>query len=1329
MNKPFRSDLSGASTRGRLLSLALLTAVGAGPSLAATYQWNGTTDTVWSTASNWSTVTTGGLTIGPAPTLVTAAHRLNIQGAEPREAIFNFPGTTTYGGNTIRGLVIGNGTNAVGTLKITGGTFSTEGNTLVTGNSFADVLGNGANCTGKLIIDGGHYRSGASGLTMGLGGNGTGTPSSTLTLTSGSATITSLVLFNNVATVNLDGGTLAVNSISKGSTIGNFNFNGGTLKARASNPTFVQGLTNGFVKSGGAIIDTDGFNVGILSALVQDPLSTGGGLTKNGAGILTLSGANTYTGPTVINGGALAFSRTGTVTLDGGSISGAGGVNFLGGATFNLAGNHTYNGPTSVAAGRLNLDGSLTSNISVTTGAGIGGEGSTTGSLTFTGTHNVFFDPGTPAKLTAGSINATGAVVSFAPYGTLAAATGVVVLEAAGGITGAIGSEFLENSRVDLSYNVGQTQLLADYVPGTLVWQGADITNPTFWNTDATPNWLNGVSADKFFAADIVQFDDSATSASPVVVDIQGTVIPSSVTFANNTKDYEIGVGAIGGTSAVTFNGSGQVTFNAANTYSGGTTINSGTVVSSALGAFGIGGVTVASGGTLDLTSTATGVAGYTGISSSLSGAGIVNVALSNGTATRTFNGNNSAFTGTLNIGDGVATGKAQLNGALGAATVDVAANATVYVSSAVTHPAAITLNGGDTGESLGQLRLEGGAIWSGDLTLAGDITGLSDGNIGSNAGNLGTISGDIGETGGPRNLVKAGGGVISLGGTNTYTGETQILAGGLVISSVANALGTTAAGTVVGINSGLGLSGGITFNAAETLTISGPGFTNTAGTLAVQRGALQSVSGNNSWNQNITLATGSTNNRIGVQDGAQLTLNGNIVEEVGGTMLAFRHGNTAGSNITINGTGNSWTGETHMFGGEGAVILGVDNALPTGSLLRVGTSNIPGTGTTLDLNGKNQSSAGIAQVNTGPAFVTNNGATASTFTLNPASTQAFGGVIQDGSNPIQIVKTGPNAQVFSGINTYTGTTQVNEGILSVTGSLGLSAVTVGGATATVAGTPTLTGVGTIAGTVTIAAASGGAAGIVNPGTAGGIGNLTTGAATINGIYACDINASASDVLAVGGDLDLSGATLALNPLVAPAASSYTVATYTGALTGSFTADPVLPAGYVLDYATVGQIKLVKAGFPSWITGFGLAAGDQDPTDDPDNDGVNNLTEFALNGNPADGSNNGLTALLVQDASAPAGNELTLVAAVRDGAVFAGSPSPAATLDGVTYTAEGSLDLVFPGSAVSVSAASDTAPAATGLPDLTGSSWEYRTFKLDASEGLTGKGFLRLKID
>lgn len=44
------------------------------------------------------------------------------------------------------------------------------------------------------------------------------------------------------------------------------------------------------------------------------------------------------------------------------------------------------------------------------------------------------------------------------------------------------------------------------------------------------------------------------------------------------------------------------------------------------------------------------------------------------------------------------------------------------------------------------------------------------------------------------------------------------------------------------------------------------------------------------------------------------------------------------------------------------------------------------------------------------------------------------------------------------------------------------------------------------------------------------------------------------------------------------------------------------------------------AGFSSWVSGFGLDAADQDPTDDPDADGFSNLLEYALGGNPSSAS-------------------------------------------------------------------------------------------------------------
>lgn len=116
--------------------------------------------------------------------------------------------------------------------------------------------------------------------------------------------------------------------------------------------------------------------------------------------------------------------------------------------------------------------------------------------------------------------------------------------------------------------------------------------------------------------------------------------------------------------------------------------------------------------------------------------------------------------------------------------------------------------------------------------------------------------------------------------------------------------------------------------------------------------------------------------------------------------------------------------------------------------------------------------------------------------------------------------------------------------------------------------------------------------------------------------------------------------------------------------------------------------------------------------------------EFALNGAPDNGANNGYHVLAIEDTNANTQKELTLTIAVRRAGgspVFAGSPLSAAS-DGVKYTIEGSLDLVFPTSAVS------EASPATG-PGGLAADYEYCRFRLDASEGLPSKGFLRVKTE
>ena len=248
------------------------------------------------------------------------------------------------GGNFILGptapkwLMVGYWDTGAGELDISSGNLFLE-------NSASIKMSMGNNNTGSNVVNqlGGvvTFYSDA-GVTLGGGGN--------LDLDYGGTASTN--------TYNLNGGTLTVPqitaSVSTGSSL--FNFNGGTLKPTANNATFIQGLTRANIRNNGAKIDTAGFNVTIGQALqhsaISYDLATDGGLTKNGAGILTLSGTNTYTGTTTINAGAVTLGSAGSIassrsiTIAGGALFDASAVagGFTLGASKTLSGSGTVNG-------------------------------------------------------------------------------------------------------------------------------------------------------------------------------------------------------------------------------------------------------------------------------------------------------------------------------------------------------------------------------------------------------------------------------------------------------------------------------------------------------------------------------------------------------------------------------------------------------------------------------------------------------------------------------------------------------------------------------------------------------------------------------------------------------------------------------------------------------------------------------------------------------------------------------------------------------------------------------------------------------------------------
>ena len=115
---------------------------------------------------------------------------------------------------------------------------------------------------------------------------------------------------SNVLNVN-SGATVAAAAI----TVGNasvLNIDGGTLKAKAASTAWLRNTSATgyiYVQGSGATIDTNGYDVRVPGQLLAGTVTTGGGLTKTGNGTLTLIGANTYTGLTVVNGGTLELGE------------------------------------------------------------------------------------------------------------------------------------------------------------------------------------------------------------------------------------------------------------------------------------------------------------------------------------------------------------------------------------------------------------------------------------------------------------------------------------------------------------------------------------------------------------------------------------------------------------------------------------------------------------------------------------------------------------------------------------------------------------------------------------------------------------------------------------------------------------------------------------------------------------------------------------------------------------------------------------------------------------------------------------------------------------
>ncbi len=206
-----------------------------------------------------------------------------------------------------RGIILGTNNGTTGTFNLSGtGNLMLDSAILMVGRSDSAVTGS----SGYFNQTGGTAEIGT--LTV-AGGTGSGNIGN-LNLTGGTFTALSFpslaTATGSAATITISGtaqATLPAFPTARGAgSTATILFNGGTLIPSAASTSYLGGLTNAFIKSGGAGFNVPtGSNITVAQGLLADPISTGGGLTKSGSGKLTLTGISTYTGNTTVTGGTL----------------------------------------------------------------------------------------------------------------------------------------------------------------------------------------------------------------------------------------------------------------------------------------------------------------------------------------------------------------------------------------------------------------------------------------------------------------------------------------------------------------------------------------------------------------------------------------------------------------------------------------------------------------------------------------------------------------------------------------------------------------------------------------------------------------------------------------------------------------------------------------------------------------------------------------------------------------------------------------------------------------------------------------------------------------
>jgi autotransporter-associated beta strand protein len=982
-----------------LVTTSLLLTGCLGSSLyGATSTWLGGTSNLWNTASNWSgaAVPTSGSTLffgAPGSSGVALSDDIT---------------SLTVGGAGTDGIVFG--------LSAPGYAITRPGSQTITFGSSAGGIAikdlslfaqsmtvAGTMTTAQTIQVGDTSGASLSSLTLGAlnGGNRlTKTGSGVLALSTSS--LGGLTV--NQGTVNV-GSDAQLSSVAPVTATANWiELNGGTLRANVNaawtlNANRGIALGDGTAGSGGTmnVYVTNASAANTFALTYNGIIANNGGsnsLTKTGNQILSLGGANTYTGATRINQGTLQLNfAAGTAPTDNiinsasslvmgdyatslantaagnpillvqGANTGSNsqtfnGANFLQGNSSVVvrAGNSATSTTLNLGPVSHNTGGTVGFSLLTggSTGAGVvnaAGTSNTNGILGGWATTAAVGSGTTPLTQTDwATVDGNGNIVAYTGYTTPAGATPTLANNAASNVRITNGST--GNISLTFATNVSDLNTIqtTDTVGRTIaVGAGNTLRLGNYggvWTAGSSAGTLTiGASV---AAGGTLTAGGAANTAGEIVFNAGSALMTVNSAIANN------GTGAV----SLVKTGTGSLTLNGTNSYSGGTYINQGIVNATNGSAFGGAGrdvsvlagaqVVTASGGGLTYANNFN-LAGSALTLGGVFSGGVITTVGNTVSGTVTLKGDtsigSSATAGTIsgkitgdynlsNIGHLTLSNTANdfsgnlgingITGALGAnaATLRLGANEVISNGAGKGN---VYISGGSGG--LATLDLNGKTETINGLVSVGVVANVRVTNTAATAATLilgdndqtATFAGAIVDGAGSVAITKIGAGNQTLSGTNTYTGATTISAGTLVLAS--SAVNSTIAGSStidVQANGRLDVTGITTvggFIVGNGQTIKGNGTVVGATTIAAGANlAPGSSPGNLTFTNGLTLA-GNYNWELGALSTSSPGINFDLVTITGGNVdltgstITLTLGAFAPTNVAFWQANQTWTG------------------------------------------------------------------------------------------------------------------------------------------------------------------------------------------------------------------------------------------------------------------------------------------------------------------------------------------------------------------------------------------------------------------------------------